>query len=75
MARNTNDVDALNEMFTDGIVSMVGDLLTIFTILAYIFYMDVELGLITCAALPLAFVATMWLQNRSFFAYRVARTR
>ncbi len=75
MARNTNDVDALNEMFTDGIVSMVGDILTIFTILAYIFYMDVKLGLITCAALPLAFVATMWLQNRTFFAYRVARTR
>ena len=75
MARNTNDVDALNEMFTDGVVWMASDIFTIFTILAYIFYMDVELGLITSAALPLAFVATMWLQNKTFFAYRIARTR
>ncbi len=75
MARNTGDVDALNELFTDGMVSMLSDMLTIVTILAYIFYMDVELGLLTCAALPLACVATFWLQNRTFQAFRVARTR
>ena len=74
MARNTNDVDALNELFTDGIVSMISDIFTIITILAYIFYMDVTLGLMICLALPVAFVATMWLQNKTFFAYRVART-
>jgi ATP-binding cassette subfamily B multidrug efflux pump len=75
MARNTNDVDALNELFTDGIVSMLSDIFTIVTILAYIFYMDVELGLMISSALPLAFCATVWLQNRSFSAYRAARTR
>ena len=75
MARNTSDVDALNELFTDGVVSMFSDMLTILTILAYIFYMDVELGALTCMALPLAFVATFWLQNRTFQAFRVARTR
>ncbi len=74
MARNTNDVDALNELFTDGIVSMVSDIFTIVTILAYIFYMDVALGLLISLALPVAFVATMWLQHKTFFAYRVART-
>ncbi|MCZ6633909.1 MAG: ABC transporter ATP-binding protein [bacterium] len=74
MARNTNDVDALNELFTDGIVSMCSDILSIFTILAYIFYMDVQLGIVTCMALPLATVATFWLQNRTFHAYRTART-
>lgn len=75
MARNTNDVDALNELFTDGIVSMLSDIFTIVTILAYIFYLDVELGSIISLALPVAFCATVWLQNRSFFAYRAARTR
>ena len=75
MARNTSDVDALNEMFTDGVVSLCSDVFTIFTILAYIFYMNVELGLIVCGVLPVVFAATFWLQSRTFQAFRVARTR
>ena len=74
MARNTNDVDALNELFTNGIVSMCSELLTVCTILVYIFVMDVELGLITSASLPLVCVATFWLQNRTFQSFRAART-
>ena len=75
VARNTNDVDALNELFTNGVVSMCSDAFTVLTILAYIFFMDVELGLITGATLPLAFLATFWLQNRTFQSFREARTR
>ena len=73
MAMNTNDVDALNEMFADGIVSIVSELFTLLAILAYIFYMDVELGVVTCLALPFASGATIWLQNKTFQAYRRAR--
>lgn len=75
MARNTSDVDALNELFTDGVVSMCSDILTIVTILAYIFYMDFELGALTCVVLPLAAAVTFWLQKMTFQAYRIARTR
>ena len=75
MARNTNDVDALNELFTNGVVSMCGELFTVITILAYIFYMNVELGIITAATLPLAFLATLWLQSRTFESFRKARVR
>jgi ATP-binding cassette subfamily B protein len=73
MAINTNDVDALNEMFTDGIVSIVSESFTVVAILGYIFYMDVELGVVTCLALPFASVATIWLQAKTFQAYRRAR--
>ena len=76
MARNTSDVDALNEFFTYGAVSLVTETITIASILFYIFYyLDVELGLLTCAFLPVAFAATMWLQNRTYQAFRQARTR
>jgi ATP-binding cassette, subfamily B, multidrug efflux pump len=75
MARNTSDIDALNELFTDGIVSMLSDVLTISAILGYIFYMDAELGWVTAAVLPFAFMATLWLQRRTFSAFREARTR
>ena len=44
-------------------------------ILAYIFYMDVELGAITAAALPLAFAATLWLQSKTIESFREARVR
>jgi ATP-binding cassette, subfamily B, multidrug efflux pump len=75
MARNTNDVDALNEMFTDGLVSVCSDIFTIVTILGFILWMDVRLGLVTGAALPLAFIATMWLQNKTNDKFREARVR
>lgn len=73
MARNTNDVDALNELFTNGVVSMCSELFTVLTILAYIFYMNVDLGLITTVSLPPVFLATFWLQSRTFKSFRAAR--
>ncbi|MEW6753722.1 MAG: ABC transporter ATP-binding protein [Candidatus Latescibacterota bacterium] len=75
MARNTSDVDALNDLFTDGVVSMCSDLFTVATILGYVLYMDLELGLLTVAVLPLGAGATVWLQRRTFHAFRAARTR
>ncbi len=75
MAHNTSAVDALNELFTDGVVSVLSDIFTILAILGYIYYMDVELGLLTSAALPLCFFAIAWLQQKTFRADRVARTR
>jgi len=75
MARNTNDVDALNELFTDGIVSMCSDVFTIVAILGFIFYMDFDLGLLTVAVLPFLAAITIWLQRKTFWAFRLARTR
>jgi len=75
MAMNTNDVDALNEMFTDSIVSMLSDIISIVAILGYIFYMDVELGIITCLAIPVGSVATVWLQAKAFQSFREARLK
>lgn len=74
MARNTNDVDALNELFTNGAVTLFSNVFTVLTITAFIFVLDVELGLITCVALPVAFVVTVWLQGLTWRAFRDART-
>ena len=73
MARNTSDVDALNELFTDGIVSMLSEMITIFTILGFIFYLDVSLGIFTSLILPLTAAAIFWFHRRSFHAFRTAR--
>lgn len=73
MARNTSDVDALNELFTDGIVSMLSEMITIFTILGFIFYLDVSFGIFTSLILPLTAAAIFWFHRRSFHAFRTAR--
>ncbi len=75
MTRNTNDVDALNELFTDGIVASFSDLFTVVTIIAYMFYMDAELSLVICLALPIMFVVTFWFQKRMLITFRLARSR
>lgn len=74
MTRNTSDVDALNELFTDGVVSLFSETITVISILGFIFYMDTQLGWLTCICLPISFVATSWLQRRTYGAYREART-
>ena len=73
MTRNTNDVDALNELFTEGIVASFSDLFTVLAIIGYIFYMDSDLALIICLTLPVTFYVTFWFQSRLLRAFRTAR--
>ena len=75
MTRNTNDVDALNELFTDGIVAVFSNVFTLIAILIYMFYMDFELSLIVCTVLPFMFGVTFWFQGRMLVTFRQARSR
>ena len=73
MTRNTNDVDALNELFTEGFVATFSDLFTVIAIIGYMFYMNTELATITCLTLPVIFYVTFWFQSRLLRAFRLAR--
>lgn len=73
MTRNTNDVDALNELFTEGFVATFSDLFTVAAIIGYMFYMNTELATITCLTLPVIFYITFWFQSRLLRAFRLAR--
>ena len=75
MTRNTNDVDTLNELFTDGVVAVFSDIFTLIAIMAYMLYMDWRLALVTCAALPAMFAVTFWVQQRAMQANREGRSR
>lgn len=75
MTRNTNDVDALNELFTDGVVAVFSDIFTLIAIMAYMFYMDASLALLVCATVPVMFGVTFWFQGRMLRAFRLARSR
>ena len=75
MTRLTSDVDALNELFTSGVTDVLGDLLTIFIIIAIMLAMDWRLTLITLVTVPLLFAATSWFRKHARRGYDAVRTR
>lgn len=75
MTRLTSDVDALNELFTSGIIDVLGDVVMIFAIVAMMLWMDWKLTLITLITVPLLFGATTWFRKHARVGYDMVRTR
>jgi len=73
VTRVTSDVDALNEMFTAGIVSIVGDVLVLAGIAAVLVALDLRLALATFAILPLLLLLTLWFKSRARASFREVR--
>src|ERR1700689_3824428 len=78
VTRVTTDVDALNDMFTAGVVSIFEDIFVLAGILAIMLNMNWRLALITFAVLPVIFYATSIFRRKvrdSFRRIRVAIAR
>ena len=75
MTRTTNDVEALNEFFTEGVVSVFMDIFTLVAIVGFMAHMDIKLTFVSCLVVPVLFVTTFYLQGLAMSAYRELRTR
>jgi ATP-binding cassette subfamily B protein len=73
MTRVTTDVDALNDLFASGIVTVFGDLLVLAGITAAMLWMDWRLALIAFAVLPFIGLATYWFRTHARNSYRSVR--
>src|SRR5262249_27224774 len=73
VTRVTTDVDALNEMFTAGVVSIFEDIFVLSGILVIMLNMNWRLALVTFAALPLIFYATSIFRRKVRDSYRRIR--
>jgi ATP-binding cassette subfamily B multidrug efflux pump len=73
MTRVTSDVDAINEMFTSGLVTVFGDLFTLLGIMGVMLAMNVRLALVTFAVIPLFFVVTNWFRRGARASFREVR--
>ncbi len=73
VTRVTTDVDAVNEMFTSGVVSIFEDVFVLAGIIAIMLHMNWKLALITFAVLPLIGVATKMFRDRVRDSYRRIR--
>lgn len=75
MTRLTSDVDALNELFTSGVIDVLGDLVVIFAIIGMMFWLDWKLALVSLITVPLLFAATNWFRKHARSGFDRVRTR
>ena len=75
ISRITNDVEALDTLITDGVTSLVQNLMLLCGTAVVLFVLDWRLALATLAVFPLMALLTAWFRIRSNRAYRRVRER
>jgi ABC-type multidrug transport system fused ATPase/permease subunit len=75
ISRLTNDVEAIDQLVTDGVTSLVQNTLTLLGTAVLLFVLDWRLALATLSVIPLMSVATVIFRVRSSRAYRAVRER
>ena len=73
MTRVTTDVDALNELFASGVVSVFRDVFMLTGIAIVLFVMDWHLALVALSVLPLIAAVTQWFRRNATQSYREVR--
>jgi ATP-binding cassette subfamily B protein len=73
ISRMTNDVEALDSLVTDSVVTLFQSGLTLIGTIGILLYLDVTLALITFCVLPLVLAGSLWFRIISAGAFR--RTR
>lgn len=75
IGRVTTDVEALNEMFSTGVVTILGDLVFLIATLAILFGLDWQLTLVTLAVVPVLLGITLFIRIRVRSAYVTMRSK
>ena len=75
VTRVTNDVNVLDEMFSSGVVTIIGDLFMLVLIVGALLYYNWQLALITFTVLPLLVIATFVFRAKVRNVYREVRTK
>lgn len=73
--RTINDIESVNDIFSDGLIPIIADVLSIVSILTYMFWVDWRLTLVCLAIFPVMIVATYFFKesvNKSFIKVRNA---
>ena len=73
VTRATNDIEALGELFSSGIVMVFSDIFIIVWIFVFMFTMDFRLSLVTLSVLPVLFYGTFLFRKKVRESYRDVR--
>ncbi len=75
MTRITSDVDAIQQMITDGIIGFIADIGLIIGLLIYMFIINWQLAIIVLCIMPFLFLSLNFLRSRIRMAFRAVRLR
>ncbi|HEX8744301.1 MAG TPA: ABC transporter ATP-binding protein, partial [Thermoleophilaceae bacterium] len=75
ISRMTNDVEALNQLVTDSIVTLFQSTLTLVGTAVILVLLDVELALVTFLCFPILFIGSLAFRIASTDAYRLTREK
>jgi ABC-type multidrug transport system fused ATPase/permease subunit len=74
VSRVMNDVATINDLLSQGIVTLIGDMFVLIGIIIVMLIMNIRLALITFTVLPLMLLMTIWFSRRARVAFRETRT-
>jgi len=73
VTRTISDVETLSDVFTEGLAAMAGDLFQIIFILAFMFYEDWRLALVSLSTIPLMVLSTYVFKEKIKVAFNDVR--
>lgn len=71
--RTINDIESINNVFSDGLISIIADVLTIVAIISIMLYTDPKLTLISLAAFPVLILATYFFKESVKKSFQLVR--
>ena len=73
--RTINDIETINQVFSQGVITIVADLLTVFAVLVVMFVMSWQLTLVTLTTLPFMIIAGYVFKEKVKKAYQKVRAQ
>ncbi len=74
VTRTVSDIEVIADIFSEGLIVIVGDILQIITIIAVMLYVDWRLTLISLSVMPLLILATYIFKEKTKKAFQEVRT-
>jgi len=74
VSRVMNDVATINDLLSQGIITLIGDFFVLVGIIVVMLSMNLRLALLTFTVLPLMVLVTIWFSRRARVAFRETRT-
>lgn len=75
VTRTVSDLETIADIFSEGLISILGDLLQLIVIIGVMFYIDWRLALISLSTIPILLIATRIFQKGIRSAFREVRTQ
>lgn len=73
--RTINDIEAVNDTFSEGLITILADVLTIILVLSFMFYTNSKVALVSIASLPFLLWVTRWFQKGVKRSFQDERTQ